>query len=453
MPQSSSITSWKDADILLEAIASPTGIAEFLVPLAVNRHIAPLIIWIKPLWSHQFPEGITKVTVGDTSLGEPRKVAVSSHCSYYVDDSYVADRANIDRDTASDIYLFTCAASMTRKTLLDSGLQSASSSSNFPGWILDICLDYFITINPFLSELRQLLLLDGFSDQSSYPPGGCVNSLDYGILMIQNMFGELKYRQLSDESRSVECLRAERDRGVHTIDAILSHDMKHDSVELMKDKPSCVPPIPDILREQFLSLYPIGYREQALETLRIIGQLSPKTKGAIRLAGFALLLPHHISTDEEIDDMLDQLFSFLSKLNVRDIRDQATTAGAEEMCYQTCNGVEVHSPLLPAAVTIARSADDGFTPSHLVDAIQSKVLSRVQEFINELSRRAAVDANEPLASIGGKRKLGDICDESQVDLIVHDLREDVVEKCFTMFLNRSAARVCRRPDNVVGIPS
>ena len=146
MPQSSSITSWKDADILLEAIASPTGIAEFLVPLAVNRHIAPLIIWIKPPWSHQFPEGITKVTVGDTSLGEPRKVAVSSHCSYYVDDSYVADRANIDRDTASDIYLFTCAASMTRKTLLDSGLQSASSSSNFPGWILDICLDLLYSV-------------------------------------------------------------------------------------------------------------------------------------------------------------------------------------------------------------------------------------------------------------------------------------------------------------------
>jgi hypothetical protein len=347
---------------------------------------------------------------------------------------------------------------MTRKSNVLSGSNpqdDGRTSSTFPGWILDICLDYFITVNPFLSELRQLLLLDGLSD------GGY--NIDYGVHMIQNMYGELKYRhQRLDESRSVDSLRAERDMGVHIIDAILSHNIQHESVGSTKVESSFLSSVPDYLREQFLSSYPIEYREQALETLRIIGQLSPRTTEAIRQAGFALLLPHHISTDEEIDDMLEQLFSFLKTLNVRDIRDKATAVGSDEMCYQTSD-VEVnppHPPPLPAAVTIARSSDDGFTPSHLVDTLQSKVLARVQEFINELSRKAAVD-EQPRASVGEKRKLGEIVEDEEgpypanVDLIVHDLREDAVEKCFTMFLNRNAAKVCSSSSTIadnVGIP-
>ncbi|RLN74803.1 hypothetical protein BBJ28_00009842 [Nothophytophthora sp. Chile5] len=121
----------------------------------------------------------------------------------------------------------------------------------------------------------------------------------------------------------------------------------------------------EIVRE-LLPFYPedVGAERLLGEFLVLLAQYQDDkaTQSEIWTAGPFLDLPHHESSPEEIQRMVNELEQFLH-----------------------ANALDAANP--PALVTIAKSTGDEFLPPHQLDIVLSSVLQMLERVFGELSMR------------------------------------------------------------------
>ena len=197
-------------------------------------------------------------------------------------------------------------------------------------------MDYFSTVNPFRMDILVLLGMD-----LSLP--ATATELESHWQIIQDVFQFMQFRfcKSSEMAERFGGLQSWRQQSLAILEAtILTAGGNGEEKE-----------------QSFLSLYAEEHVEVARKFLNILPLLSSATRRAIVDAGNMVLLPHHQSSSEEIDSLLQGMESLLSEMLLR-----SDTSGY---------------PGPPCLVTIAKSAD-GFTPEEHVQQLCASVLSIVK---------------------------------------------------------------------------
>lgn len=287
--------------LLLESLS----IENWLIPLSFAGHFNE-IVWIHPPFATQIPDGNYEFSVGEFE----RKICVSSTLDYFLSDgSYKDDKL------------------LQKKKTLKFNVTEISESMNEiiedRTWILDVDLDYFSTLNPFLSI---------------YPKANTYEKL-------KDIFKMAKNYDVNDPE-SCEKYVTERNCQLDFFDTIFQHMAQHGSLEKYKlrdesrkEKFELVKELIDSLCHHY-SIYDIDWF-------------------VINDAGCTIddeeyQLPNHESTDSEIKEMIGKFERFLKSLKK-----------------------------LPEIVTISRSSHDGYTPSHQVEKIQEMVIESLQKVFGE----------------------------------------------------------------------
>lgn len=326
---------WNDLDRLYDIILEEEGgISEFIIPL-FYQNIISSVLWIRSPWSNQFPDGQLSFHVFHQSL----KTDLCS--SYYCDEGRYANlHSHQHNGTCSDSFAVNLTTSLAGESISPRTLASIPES-NSKHWILDICLDYFSTHNPFLVELKELLGLDF---QRNQPPSKgidvCVNET---MVSIQWLFENLPYRKFTSNGTETNIVEKSRQWCFECWDEVFKFN--HPPSEL-------------------LCLYTDASSQEDAEThVNTLSSywslLSVPSKIKVAENKHLLLLPHNPVRDKNV------LISSIEELRTC-IRNVVT--------LQQC---------APLFVTIARSVDDGYTTVEQADILQIMVLDMVQGVLSE----------------------------------------------------------------------
>ena len=177
MPPSFAKAASDSHDFLDQLYSSSGAIAEFILPLLYNRYITS-VTWIRSPWSDQLDDGEHCFMIGDTI--DRGSAAVTLPASYYFDEGvvYAADDLDEHRKVEVNVLVETMDTDDNYDDHDDSEkdgrqggineickpVESSLPSSSSRTWILDICLDFFSTINPFYLELKDLFTSEGISE-------------------------------------------------------------------------------------------------------------------------------------------------------------------------------------------------------------------------------------------------------------------------------------------------
>lgn len=137
---------------------SSSGIAEWITPLVMAANLR-VVEWIKPGFSTQLPNGFHRYKIGahqgsappsteaiTSFLDLPPSAEIKTDLSlpYYLDDDSVVRSEQLALAQTLELYV---------TELSDDTACCLASHSLGGGWSLDICLDYFSCLNPFLSDI------------------------------------------------------------------------------------------------------------------------------------------------------------------------------------------------------------------------------------------------------------------------------------------------------------
>jgi len=128
-----------------------TGISEWILPLFLAASLQN-IHWIKPIFSQQLPMGISTFNVGVFTgtqekvesfleLNDRAVVRVDFNHPYYMDDKVVENNLHLTKKVNLKV-------SHAEEGVFD-------SETTAP-WMLDICLDYFVCQNPFVTDIQNI---------------------------------------------------------------------------------------------------------------------------------------------------------------------------------------------------------------------------------------------------------------------------------------------------------
>ena len=287
---------------LLESLS----IENWIVPMMYAQHINE-IAWIRPPWANQIPDGHHKFSVGDFN----ERIHVSSTLDYFLSDGGYQEEKFLN--VSKKVSLHVSEVDEKLNELLRDDTQ----------WILDIDLDYFSTLNPFLLI---------------YPKAGTYEKL-------RTIFKVHKTYDAHVEASVADYVK-ERNRQLDFFDTIFQHMAQQGSMEkykledsTMKEKFELVKELIECLCHHY-SIHDIDWF--------IVNDAGCTCDDEERE------IPNHESTDEEIKKMINKLEKFLKALK---------------------------KP--PTVITIARSSIDGYTPAHQVDDIQAQVLQVLRNIYAE----------------------------------------------------------------------
>lgn len=274
-PPRSNLSDWKSPHKLYEILEdSDGGIAEFILPLFATQCIHEMI-WMKPRWSDQFPLGRAQFPL----FAHATPPFVDYRTSYYLDNR---DYAVPTDEKPSTLVSLTTALVHSRPLPAPMSRQTC--------WILDICLDYFITSNPYRLELESLI------DDTKH------------LETIISAYSSLAYRQDSNLEG-------------HLVEDNHSRKRKASSTD--------VPPVDDILStlSQFINHYPnitseIADKTRSLYSSRdcsivdelkaVLPCLTAAAKNKITEYNLLLLLPHSLHhSDEDIKQNIQEVRHFV----------------------------------------------------------------------------------------------------------------------------------------------
>lgn len=281
------------------------SIENWIVPMLFAQHLSE-VAWIRPPWAKQIADGHHTFAVGESE----GKIFVSSPLDYFLSDGgYKEEKLMANKKTVT-----------LHVSEVEESLDELITDSH---WILDIDLDYFSTLNPFLSI---------------YPKAQTYEKLKK-IFLIAKSYN-------SNDSESISSYVKERNRQLDFFETIFQHMAQHGSLEKFKNEdPS--------LQEKFELV------KELIECLCSHYSIYEIDWFLVNDAGCTCdddehQLPHHESTDEEIKLLMRKLEKFLKSLK---------------------------KP--PTLITIARSSLDGYTPAHKVDSIQSQVIQTLRHVYAE----------------------------------------------------------------------
>ena len=139
---------------------SEDGISSFILP-AIAMKLLKDVIWVKPPWTNQIPEGKHNLIFGWKEDQNARKrMAIATDLEYWVDDgdsvqdpSKLSDQSTLELRVMQLNGLYNGLKDITESTSCGKKRKSSSNSCKTGHifereWVLDICLDYFSCANP-----------------------------------------------------------------------------------------------------------------------------------------------------------------------------------------------------------------------------------------------------------------------------------------------------------------
>lgn len=290
------------------------SIENWILP-GVYAGVFKTIVWVCPWWSHQIMPGEYSFEIGRNIL--TNKLAVTCLESYYISEGLFTTRDKLDNVREVKLIVIKLEENEENmKSLREQLFPVEQQLSEVGHFILDFDLDFYSTMNPFVSLYSEAGLYDKLKDL--YSISTVPHNLEYQAKL------QLALRKTEERKEKLKSLKSIFD--------FLCEDVN-----------------------QNLSLYEgpgdelLGSVEDIVTTLR---KHYPRVDIDWRLVHDAGCtfddsdLPHHISSQSEIHSLLRMTEQILDMLG--------------------------HSPTI---VTVSRSSCDDYCPSHQVEEIQSGLLN------------------------------------------------------------------------------
>lgn len=292
--------------LLLESLS----IENWIMPMVYAGHFND-VVWVRPSFATQIPDDDYEIIIGDCD----GKICVNSPLDYFLTDGSYKQESILRNKKSLKLKVTQIDASLNEHLM-------NASNENRP-WILDIDLDFFSTLNPFLSI---------------YPKANTYEKLKE-IFKIDKNYDV-------DNLDSIQKFVDERNRQISFFDTIFQYMAQNGSLEnfesvdeSMKDKFELTKQLIECLCHNY-SIYDIDWF-----VVNDAGCTTDEEK---------YQLPNHESSDEEIKEMMKVFEKFLK---------------------------DIKSP--PVIITISRSSNDGYTPTHQVDMIQELVVQTLRNAFGE----------------------------------------------------------------------
>ncbi|CRK99873.1 CLUMA_CG013177, isoform A [Clunio marinus] len=290
----------RNRQLLIESLS----IENWIVPLMYSKHIND-VVWVRPSWSGQIENGRHQFSVGDCD----DKIFVSSTMEYFLSDGTYKNE-NLLKN-AKKVTLQVCESSELLE--LNDGQQ----------WILDIDLDYFSTLNPFIAI---------------YPKANTYEKLK-AIFHVDKCYDQ-------KDPEAITRYVNERNHQLEFFESIFQHMAQNGSLEKFKYEDPSMDEKFDLVKElieclcHHYSIFDIDWF-----VVNDAGCTCDDDK---------YQLPHHETSNEQIKEMIAKFENFLLNLKTS-----------------------------PTLITIARSSLDGYTPPNQVELIQSQVLQVLRKIYGE----------------------------------------------------------------------
>ena len=134
--------------ICRETLLPRLSIGDWILPAVFAGHIGD-VIWIRPPWAPQLPEGEMRCTIGETRDGEVR---LDSQHPYFVSELLYAPTEELQNTRTFTILVVTLGGE--EATTAKAVAELAPRLRDIP-YILDIDLDFFSTHDPFRAMLPE----------------------------------------------------------------------------------------------------------------------------------------------------------------------------------------------------------------------------------------------------------------------------------------------------------
>ena len=248
--QESPEMAWADKNKLYYDVLGDnrSAISEFLIPLMYRGDIG-CVNWVRPQWQevglNDTGDEHFDFDVGFDKYNQP---SVSISCLYYLEEGSYSSEPLREKRRVS---VRTCHA----ESLCKVRNQSIDKKVEPVPWILDVCLDYFSTLNPFLPALERGLRADLGSD----------NGAREALNRIKDMFRDMPFRYSGDGDH-----RKLRIQVLGALKGLLREGKEEN---------------------RFLELSPSASSKAFVD--HTLAHLSGSTKALIDEAGMCVLLPHH----------------------------------------------------------------------------------------------------------------------------------------------------------------
>lgn len=312
---------------LLESLS----IENWIIPMMYSEHVTEAV-WVCPSWAAQIPRGDHDIVVGDSE----GKIKVNSNLDYFLSDGCCEEVSMMKNKKTAKIRVVDVGESINEMLR--------------EHWILDIDLDYFSTLNPFLNI---------------YPKANTYEKL-------RKIYQIEKKYDVSDPKSIMEYVK-KRNHELDYFEKIFQFMAQNGSLDKFKNQDPSMNEKFELVKELIESLCH-HYSIYEVDWFLV-------NDAGCTCDDEEFQIPHHESSDETIKLMLSRFEEFIKSLKIP-----------------------------PSMVTVARSCDDGYTPSHQVEHIQSEVLrilrNKFAENLHEeclwyknLSESSALDLIEPRKKI------------------------------------------------------
>ncbi|CAM9799038.1 unnamed protein product [Ectocarpus sp. 4 AP-2014] len=462
------------------------GIAEWILPLVYQGHLSTLW-WVRPRWARQFTDGDHRFCVGQVKA--TGKLRVSSTAPYFVDDRLYCreedmqeckplhlcvslvphnlqspaecvtgtelrvdslrpkSRVGAQADASDEAKSPTVAhgnddetekteggrvaketARSTRFTIPTAPQQSEKSQggcSRPTPWVLDICLDYFTTENPFILELedhigkRDAAVVRDFYERPRFR--GAATPLPHETQLehervfkteVDRLLGAAGEESANWAERSAADTKGEAERAIAT-GGPASKDLAEGSPgaarsrrfpgEVVVGGSTPVPGEADTREEadggeggssaseevhglrRLTELFDPDGEDRLLagKFASVVGRIGREGRQKVAWADHCACLPRHLATREEVKSSVRSVEAFLRSL--LEGGTAATSSGSSSSANWSGR---------PGVITVARSEEDGYVPASMVAFVEQEVLAM-------LFRLYGGDGAEGVAGCGG----------------------------------------------------
>ncbi|XP_018909272.2 UPF0489 protein C5orf22 homolog isoform X1 [Bemisia tabaci] len=312
-------TVWNQYDLF-----SQLSIENWIMPAAYAGHFSKLV-WIKPPWAHQIPDGQYNFSIGKNKSNS--EIRVTCLEAYFLAEGLYSHEAELESARQVTLHVITMGRSEVKLspdsehqeddfTAIKEIIEKYVSAGE--PYILDVDLDFFSTRNPFKTLYENAGLHERLKELYKFQPPA----------------------DRTDLKSVAECVSV-REKQLNELHAIFSHLQSGGTVDTYPDQSSsrleAVKGIAESVR-QF-------YNEVEWEVIHDAGCTMDDTE-----------LPHHVTSVPTLQRLLNSTFdSFLQVL-----------------------------PGKPTLVTISRSSEDDYCPPENVDFIENSVLGILRKHLSPL---------------------------------------------------------------------
>lgn len=315
----------RDKDKLLESLS----IENWLMPAAYAGHISE-IVWMKPEWAKQIPDGDYNFNIGDYC----GHIRCDSYLEYFLSEGTYQPRYNLSNQQYLNLGVFTLNHSLITQQQNQQQNQHQlagntenrliSFSNNIDDgneqFILDIDLDFFSTANPFKSLLDKAHIFE----------------------QLKNLFKDDFFNKSFDSTANDDELLAFTIRRYGYLNDLekIFHQL-NDGVQISNIE------LPDGLKFKQNEINNLLNEIDNNYNVENVGWMTIYDAGC---TFDSTDLPHHISSNDEIIELVDSFKKIINAIK-----------------------------FMPNIITIARSSDDNYCPAEQVDFIQKLVLDALAD--------------------------------------------------------------------------